>query len=64
MVPFLRKKAEEKQNIATIIKSVDGKKKQFFQWSWNYAMPTVWINILKKGFQIRSNEFNWDKSPY
>ena len=47
MVPFLRKKAEEKQNIATIIKSVDGKKK-FFQWSWNYAMTTVWINILKK----------------
>ena len=48
MVPFLGKKAEEKQNIATIIKSVDGKKKQFFQWSWNYAMTTVWINILKK----------------
>ena len=29
MVPFLRKKAEEKQNIATIIKSVDGKKTVF-----------------------------------
>ena len=48
MVPFWGKKAEEKQNIATIIKSVDGKKNSFFQWSWNYAMTTVWINILKK----------------
>ena len=30
MVPFWGKKAEEKQNIATIIKSVDGKKNSFF----------------------------------
>ena len=44
---FYRKKAEEKQNSATIMISVDGRG-TFFQCSWNYKENRLKKSILKK----------------
>ena len=42
-------KTEEKQNVATIMISVDGKG-QFFQWSWNYKGNRLNKRIKKEKF--------------
>ena len=52
MTPFWRKKqAEEKQDNATTMISVDGKGTVFEK------------TYLKKRISKRSNRFNWDKLP-
>ena len=46
---FLRKKAKEKQNIATIMIFVDGKR-IVFQWRWNYTVNRLNKDINKENF--------------
>ena len=50
MILFWRKKTEEKQNFATIIKSGDGKG-TVFQWSLNYKGYRLNKHMKKENFK-------------
>ena len=50
MILFWRKKTEEKQNFATIIKSGDGKG-TVFQWSLNYKGHRLNKHMKKENFK-------------
>ena len=63
MTPFWRKKqAEEKQDNATTMISVDGKG-TVFPMQLKLQQGSFEKTYLKKRISKRSNKFNWDKLP-